>query len=147
MLNKSLFSSNSSEWETPIELFNEYNNIFNFTLDLCASESNHLCSKYFTLYDSCFDHRIVGECIWCNPPYGRSIGKFVEYCNNLSNVNRVVVMLLPARTDTKWFHDFIYGNKNVSKIIFLKGRLKFSRSKYSAPFPSMIVIFVSNCVK
>ena len=78
------------------------------------------------------------ERVWCNPPYGREIGKWVEKAYNESLKGAMVVMLLPARTDTKWFHDYIYGK---AEIRFVRGRLKFGDSKNSAPFPSMVVIF------
>jgi len=76
--------------------------------------------------------------VWCNPPYGRQIGKWVEKAYNESLQGATVVMLLPARTDTKWFHDFIYGK---AEIRFIRGRLKFGDSKNSAPFPSMVIVF------
>lgn len=79
-----------------------------------------------------------GTSVWCNPPYGREIGKWVEKAYNESLNGVTVVMLLPARTDTKWFHEFVYGK---TEIRFLRGRLKFGDSKNSAPFPSMVVIF------
>ena len=79
--------------------------------------------------------------MWCNPPYGRDIGKWVEKASKAVNDSaEVVVMLIPSRTDTKWFHEFIYMKQNV-EVRFVKGRLKFGGSKNDAPFPSMIVIF------
>ena len=75
--------------------------------------------------------------IWCNPPYGKEIGKWVQKAYETSKSGETVVMLLPARTDTQWFHDYIYGK---AEIRFIRGRLKFGGSKYNAPFPSMIVI-------
>lgn len=79
-----------------------------------------------------------GHRVFCNPPYGREVGKWVEKGYNESQKpNTIVVMLLPARTDTKWFHDYCVKGG----IEFIKGRLKFGGSKNSAPFPSMIVIF------
>lgn len=72
---------------------------------------------------------------WCNPPYGRQIGAWVK---NAAEVDSTVVMLLPARTDTAWFHDYIYGK---AEIRFIRGRLKVGGSKNSAPFPSMVVVF------
>lgn len=80
-----------------------------------------------------------GHNVFCNPPYGREIGKWVEkaYQTNKESGD-LVVMLLPARTDTKWFHDFIYKK---AEIRFVKGRLKFGGSKSGAPFPSMVVIY------
>lgn len=136
MINKGLFTSNNDSWETPKELFNELNKEFNFDVDLCASDQNHLCDKYFTKDNSCLDKSLFLHNIFCNPPYGRTIYKYVKKCFELSKEN-LVVMLLPARTDTRWFHEFIY---NKSEIRFIKGRLKFGNAKNSAPFPSMIVI-------
>ena len=78
-----------------------------------------------------------GYRVYCNPPYGREIGKWVEKAYNENKNGTFIVMLLPARTDTKWFHNFIYKQH---KIEFIKGRLKFNDGKNSAPFPSMIVI-------
>lgn len=81
---------------------------------------------------------IRGGTVWCNPPYGREIGKWVEKAYKESLEGVTVVMLLPARTDTKWFHDYIYGK---AEIRFVRGRLKFGDSKNSAPFPSMVVVY------
>ena len=82
---------------------------------------------------------VGGHNVFVNPPYGREIGNWVEkaYKTNEEHGN-LVVMLLPARTDTKWFHDFIYHK---AEIRFIRGRLKFGDSKNSAPFPSMVVIY------
>ena len=79
--------------------------------------------------------------VWCNPPYGRGIGQWVRRALFASVSGSTVVMLLPARTDTKWFHDYIYKRNNV-EIRFIRGRLKFGGSKNSAPFPSMVVVFM-----
>ena len=77
--------------------------------------------------------------VFCNPPYGRVIGEWVKKAYQESKQpNTLVVMLLPARTDTRWFHDYIYGK---AEIRFVKGRLKFGGCDNPAPFPSMIVIF------
>lgn len=82
---------------------------------------------------------IGGERVFCNPPYGKEIGKWVQKSLEESRKpNTLVVMLIPARTDTRYFHDFIYGR---AEIRFIRGRLKFGNSKTSAPFPSMVVIF------
>jgi len=80
----------------------------------------------------------MGGNVFCNPPYGRELGKWVEKAYNESRKGACVVMLIPARTDTRWFHDFILGR---AEIRFLRGRLKFGGSKNSAPFPSMVVVF------
>ena len=133
-ISKVLYSSKSDNWETPQYLFDELNNEFNFDLDVCASDLNHKCDKYFTIEDDGLAQKWNGV-VWCNPPYGRDIIKWVKKCHDYKGLS---VMLLPARTDTKWFHKYIYYQ---SEIRFIKGRLKFNNSANSAPFPSMIVIF------
>ena len=134
-MNKILFSSNKEDWETPQDLFNELNKEFNFTVDVASSEQNHKCKRYYTEKENGLIQNWDNETVWCNPPYGRKIGDWVK---KASESNATVVMLLPARTDTKWFHEYIY---NKAEIRFIKGRLKFGNSVNSAPFPSIIVIF------
>jgi site-specific DNA-methyltransferase (adenine-specific) len=130
------FSSKTNEWATPQEFFDELHREFNFTLDPCATERNAKCRKYFTQSDNGLSQSWDNESVFCNPPYGREIGLWVKKASEARE--GVVVMLIPARTDTKWFHDYIY---NKAEIRFIKGRLKFGNSKNSAPFPSMIVVF------
>lgn len=133
-MNKDLmFSSKTDLWETPQDLFDRLDSIHHFTLDVCATPDNAKCNNYYTPEIDGLSQKWGGTC-WCNPPYGRNIGRWVE---KAYNSNCKVVMLLPARTDTKWFHNFCLNGK----IEFLRGRLKFGNSKNSAPFPSMIVIF------
>ena len=79
-----------------------------------------------------------GQTVFCNPPYGRELTKWVKKCHDEGQNGATVVMLIPARTDTRWFHDYIY---NKAEIRFIKGRLKFGNSKSSAPFPSMLIIY------
>ena len=79
-----------------------------------------------------------GQVVFCNPPYGRELPKWVKKCYEESLNGSLVVMLIPARTDTRWFHDYIYGK---AEIRFIKGRLKFGNAKQSAPFPSMVVVY------
>ncbi len=137
-MNKELmFSSKTDLWSTPQDLFDKYNEKYHFETDVCALPENAKCEKFFTPEIDGLKQEWTGVC-WCNPPYGRQIGKWVEKaCNSAATV----VMLLPARTDTKWFHDYClqYG-----KIEFLLGRLKFGGCKNPAPFPSMIVVFGAN---
>lgn len=135
MLTKGLFTSTTDEWSTPQYLFDALDKEFHFKLDVCANYENHKCAKYFTKADDGLNMPWGGVTIWCNPPYGREIGKWVKRCAYHSGT---AVMLLPARTDTRSFHDYIY---NKAEIRFIKGRLKFGDSKNSAPFPSMVVIF------
>lgn len=139
MNNELMFSSKSDEWYTPIDFYNTLNNEFNFNLDPCATTLNHKCPKYFTKEDNGLLQSWEGHNVFCNPPYGRHIGAWVEKAFNESKKeNTIVVMLIPTRTDTRWFHDFIYHK---AEIRFIKGRLKFGGCKNAAPFPSMIVIF------
>ena len=129
-----MFSSKTDLWETPQELFDKYDAIYRFETDVCALPENAKCKRFFTPEMDGLKQEWTGVC-WCNPPYGRQIGKWVE---KAVKSFATVVMLLPARTDTKWFHDWClpYG-----KIEFLRGRLKFGGCDNSAPFPSMIVVF------
>lgn len=127
------------EWSTPQDFYNELHKEFKFTLDPCADENNHKCIKYYTKEDDGLEQDWEGETVFCNPPYGRDIYDWVHKCwleNQIHDIT--VVMLIPARTDTKYFHEYIY---NKAEIRFIKGRLKFGNSKNSAPFPSMVVIY------
>ena len=132
-----LFSSKKDDWETPQKLFDELNKEFNFTVDVASSDNNYKVNKHYTIKENGLIQNWNNERVWCNLPYGRTIEKWVEKAWNSS---ALVVMLLPVRTDTKWFHKYIY-KKDIVEIRFIKGRLKFGDSKNSAPFPSMIVIF------
>ena len=132
-----MFSSNTDMWATPQDFFDVINKEFNFTVDVCATAENTKCSLFFTPEQDGLMQKWEGVC-YMNPPYGRSIGKWIQKAYNSSKEGAVVVGLLPARTDTKWFHEYIY---NKAEIRFIKGRLKFGGCKNSAPFPSMIVIW------
>ncbi len=132
-----MFSSNTDMWATPQDFFDVINKEFNFTVDVCATAENTKCSLFFTPEQDGLKQKWEGIC-YMNPPYGRSIGKWIQKAYNSSKEGAVVVGLLPARTDTKWFHEYIY---NKAEIRFMKGRLKFGGCKNSAPFPSMIVIW------
>lgn len=135
-----MFSSETDQWATPQDFFDELNAEFNFTLDPCATKENAKCAKYFTVEDDGLKQDWQGETVFCNPPYGREIGKWVKKCYEESKKpGTTVVMLIPARTDTSYFHDFIYGKAR--EIRFIRGRLKFGDAKNSAPFPSMVVVF------
>ena len=140
MKTETLFSSASWEWATPQDLFDELNEEFHFTLDPCANDSNHKCEKYYTKEQNGLQQDWSGERVFCNPPYGRGIGDWVRKCftETYAGKCRVAVMLVHARTDTRWFHDMILHR---AEIRFIKGRIKFGGSNNNAPFPSMIVIF------
>lgn len=139
MINKGMMTSNSNEWATPIKFFEELDKEFNFTLDPCATKKNAKCKKYYTKEDDGLIKDWTGEKVFCNPPYGREIPKWVEKCYRENKENNVfIVMLIPSRTDTSYFHDYIYKKQEIR---FIRGRLKFNDGKNPAPFPSMVVIF------
>ena len=140
MNTKVMFSSKTDLWETPQYLFDKLDSEFYFDADVCALPDNAKCKKYYTPEQDGLSQPWTGVC-WCNPPYGREIGKWVEKAYNSAKDGALVVMLLPARVDTRWFHDYIY---NKAEVRFIRGRLKFGKSKNSAPFPSMIVVFRPN---
>ena len=139
-MDKIVFSSKSDEWETPQNIFDSLNDEFDFNLDPCASDEIHKCEKYFTMQDDGLQQDWEGYRVFCNPPYSEISSWVKKSYEESLKPNTVVVMLIPARTDTKYFHDYIYHR---SEIRFVKGRIKFSNAKFNAPFPSMIVIFRS----
>lgn len=134
-----LFSSKSDEWETPREFFTTLDEEFHFNLDACATNQNRKCSRFFTSEDDGLNRPWSGN-VWCNPPYS-NIAAWVKKANYEANMGGcdVVVLLIPARTDTRWFHEYLYKKQNV-ELRFIQGRLKFGDSKNSAPFPSMLAI-------
>lgn len=135
-----IFSSKTDMWSTPQAFFDKYNEKYLFDLDVCATVENAKCSHFLTEGMNGL-HQGWAKMNWCNPPYGRGItGLWVEKAFSESLRGNTTVMLLPARTDTKWFHQFIYQKEGV-ECEFIKGRLKFGGCKDSAPFPSMVVIF------
>ena len=137
-MNAGMFSSRSDDWSTPQELFDKLNEIHHFTLDPASSDDNTKCAYHFTKEQDGLSQNWGGQSVWLNPPYGRSISRWIKKAYEESQKpDTSVVLLLPARTDTAWFHDYC----SKGKITFIRGRLKFGGSKNSAPFPSMIVEF------
>lgn len=134
-----MFSSKNTVMETPKEFFDLLNREFNFTLDVCALPKNAKCKRYFTPDDNGL-LQSWGERCFCSPPYGREISQWVCKASDESKSGTTVVMLLPVRTDTRWFYEYIYQNPGV-EVRFVKGRLRFGNEHNSAPFPSMVVIF------
>ena len=133
-------TSNNEEWETPKSLFDELNSIYHFTLDPCSTDENTKCEKHFTRSENGLIQTWENETVFCNPPYNRNIREWVRKCAEESK-HAHVIMLIPARTDTSYFHDYIYNHADIR---FLRGRLKFELNGVpinSAPFPSMIVDF------
>lgn len=138
-MNEVLFKSGSCEWSTPQWFFDELNEEFGFTLDPCATELNHKCENYYTKNENGLEQDWAGNVVFCNPPYGREIGEWVRKCHEeAKKPDTMCVMLIPARTDIKYFHEYIY---NQAEVRFIRGRLKFGDGNGRAPFPSMIVVF------
>ena len=134
MITHGMFTSARDDWETPQDLFRQYDDRFHFTLDVCATEKTAKCQRYFTKEQNALLQEWGGERCWCNPPYGRIIADFVK---KAVESKALTVMLIPARTDTRWFHDYIYNRYPVE---FIKGRIRFVGAGSTAPFPSMAVI-------
>ena len=137
-MNKDLmFSSNTDQWATPQEFFDRLNRVFRFETDVCALPENAKCARFFSPEMDGLKQDWQGVC-WMNPPYGREIGKWVEKAFRSAKENgATVVCLLPARVDTRWWHDFCAHGE----FLFVKGRLKFGTAKNSAPFLSAVVVF------
>jgi phage N-6-adenine-methyltransferase len=131
------FSSATDEWETPRSLFDELSTIFGgFTLDPCATPQNAKCQTFFTREQDGLARRWGGK-VFMNPPYGRDIGRWVKKAYDESLRGALVVCLLPARTDPRWWQDYVKHGY----VYFLRGRLRFGTALNSAPFPSAIVTF------
>lgn len=131
------------DWATPDNVFSKLNDEFNFTLDAAASHNNAKCKLYYTKENCGLSNNWFGN-VFVNPPFNNwSLWVVKAVAEVAANRAKTVVMLLPARTDTRAFHDYIY-KKPYAEVRFIKGRLKFKGAKNSAPFPSMIVIFTKN---
>ncbi len=124
------------EWETPQELFDKWDAEFEFTLDVCASEANAKCTVYYDEMQDGLAQQWSGSC-WMNPPYGREIAKWMRKAYEESQNGSTVVCLVPARTDTAWWHDFAMKGE----VRLLRGRIRFKGAKWNAPFPSALVVF------
>lgn len=132
------FSSDRMDWETPPEVFDELDAEFCFDLDVCARPDNTKCAYFLSPEDNGLLMPWNGATCWMNPPYGRAIKDWVAKAHREAGLGATVVALLPARTDTAWFHDHIYGR---AEIRFIRGRVTFVGAQNGAPFPSMIVIW------
>ena len=143
---EAMFSSKSLEWATPQHFFDQLENMFGaFTLDPCANESNYKVKKRFTVQDNGLEKDWGGHQVFMNPPYGRQIKHWIKKAyEEGKDGNTKVVMIIPARTDTKYWHEYVM---KASEIYFVKGRLKFGDSQNSAPFPSAVVVFDGALIK
>lgn|SRR3990167_160136 len=139
MLTTGMMTSNHDDWETPQEFFDNLNDEFHFTLDVCATHTTHKCPAYFTPEFDGLSKKWTGIC-WMNPPYGREISKWIQKAYKSAQEGASVVCLIPARTDTDWWQDYVL---KATEIRFIRGRLYFKRGEISgrAPFPSAVVIF------
>lgn len=135
-INKGMFSTGQIEWETPAALFDKLDSEFGFTLDVCATQGNAKCARYYSTEQDGLRQAWSGVC-WMNPPYGRVISRWVKKAYESALSGATVVCLLPARTDTKWWHEYCMKGE----IRFIERRVKFVGGKSSAPFPSVVVIF------
>ena len=144
-----MFSSRSDEWETPQDLYDRLHAEFDFQIDLAASAENHKCARWWGKGDDALTQVWVAHAKrgWLNPPYSRTLcARFMQVAATERALGFLTVMLLPARTDTKAFHAYIYDAKTWQprpgvEIRLLPGRLKFGGSTNAAPFPSMVVVF------
>lgn len=133
-----MFSSATDQWATPQAFFDQWDEVFRFTLDVCADADNAKCARYFTREDDGLAQDWSLDMCWMNPPYGREIGRWVAKAYRESRAGATVVCLLPARTDTAWWHDYVIP---MAKVTFIRGRLKFGTATNSAPFPSAVAVF------
>ncbi|WP_067738329.1 DNA N-6-adenine-methyltransferase [Novosphingobium naphthalenivorans] len=140
-IHNALYSSATDEWPTPFAFFADLNREFRFTLDPCATRQNAKCPRHFTKAEDGLVQDWGRETVFCNPPYGRAISAWVKKCHQAAQAGATVVLLIPSRTDTRYFHDWIYGK---AELRFVRGRLKFGDGKQSAPFPSLLAIFRPN---
>jgi len=131
------YSSATDLWATPQHFFDALNTEFHFETDVCALPSNAKCSAYYTPDMDGLSQEWSGIC-WMNPPYGRQIAKWIKKASESARNGATVVCLVPARTDTQWWHQYIEGRAEVR---FVRGRLKFGGSRNSAPFPSAVIVF------
>lgn len=141
-----MFSSKIQNWRTPQALYDKLNANFMFDLDVAADDKNTKCHRYLDekLNSLAQKWHEIGRVCWMNPPYGRGIGKWIEKAWYESTMGCTVVCLIPARTDTLYWHNYVMKS---SEVRFIKGRVKFELPGVKtdpAPFPSAIVIFRPN---
>lgn len=135
-----MFSSKTNEWDTPQDFYDKLNQEFCFDLDPCSTHSNAKTQMHYTQEEDGLKQDWGGHTVFMNPPYGRDISRWIQKAYEESlKPNTTVVCLIPARTDTSYWHDYIFGKAN--DIRFIRGRLKFGNSKNAAPFPSAVVVY------
>jgi site-specific DNA-methyltransferase (adenine-specific) len=143
MVSQALFSSNTEEWYTPQDFFKKCDEeVWGFDLDPCATAENAKCSNFFTKEDNWLVQQWEGK-VWVNPPYWRAIYDWVAKCSRERERVEAIYLLIPSRTDTRYFHEFLYNQPGV-ELRFIRWRLKFGWATNSAPFPSLLAIFTNN---
>jgi site-specific DNA-methyltransferase (adenine-specific) len=137
---KERFKSVKQEWITPRELFSRLDGEFHFNVDLAADETNHKCDHYYSAKDNAMTKEWVGVC-WLNPPYGDGaspLKNWVAKACRESEAGNTVVMLIPVRSNTNWWHLFCM---KAAEVRFLKGRPRFGDAKHGLPHPLAVVVF------
>lgn len=137
MINKGMFTANRQDWETPDWLFRQWDDKYHFETDVCALPHNAKCPVYYTPETDGLAQKWHGTC-WMNPPYGREIATWIKKAYESSLEGATVVCLIPSRTDTAWWHDYVM---RASKIHYIRGRIQFVGAPYNAPFPCAVVVF------
>lgn len=137
MKHQAAFLSTREDWSTPQAFFDHLHARYHFTLDAAASPENAKCADYFTEEDDALTKRWRGV-VFCNPPYGPGIGKWVAKARYEAGKGATVVLLIPTRTDTSWWHDHVMKARH---IVLIRGRMRFGGSPVNAPFPSCLVVF------
>ena len=137
-LTSGMTSSLTDNWPTPRYVFDPLNAEFHFTLDVCADSVNHKVDRFFDAESDGLKQDWTKDVCWMNPPYGRVIGQWVKKAVETAKGGGIVVALLPARTDTKWWKEYVM---TASELRFISGRVKFGNAGVGAPFPSVIAIF------
>lgn len=138
------YSSEKHTWETPQDFFEEIDNIFKFNLDCCAEQETAKVKEFYSKEQDALQQDWHGV-VWCNPPYGREQIKFINKAlDEHKKHDSTVVLLIPARPDTKVWQDIIFPNAN--QVCFIRGRLKFGGAEYNAPFPCALVVFGGSAV-
>lgn len=135
---EALLSSRSVEWPTPKTFYQRLHKEFGFTLDPCATKANAKCARFYTINDDGLSKDWGQHRVFCNPPYGRPLRHWIEKAIQASSKGALVVMLLPASTGTKWFHELVLGK---AELRFVKGRLQFGDAGMSAPFSSVVAVY------
>jgi len=139
---KTKFESHKQEWETPAGLFDRLNREFGFTLDLAADATNAKCSAYYTVKNDALKLPWHGVC-WLNPPYGAKQHRLSDWVRKAfreaqTKAGCTVAMLIPARTNTRWWHDYCM---RAAEIRFINGRPKFGDAKHGLPQPLALIVF------